>query len=285
MIQIKKLKLLIILFASLLCFMSDLKSQSALTGALRTYGIKINVTDMDKAIDFYCGKIGFEIESKKDYPNMVILKSNDHNKLILNLVRNLVMEGSNDVRTGLTLQVNNYDQATKSLKNKGVDFGDNVKRKEGVGYSIYFSDPFGTQLSTMQVTVYKEEPFIEPRIYNYGILIPDMEKARAFFKMLGFAERSERYLPLDMPLGHSDNTFGFMLHYREGIESLQYNTANDEHIVILFQTDNIETAVKEMKESNIKFIQTKIQESVLGKYISFRDPFGLVYELVEVKKM
>lgn len=278
------MKELFIYLAIIAVFQSGLSQQKE-SIALRTYGIKINVTNMDNAIDFYCSKIGFEIESKNDYPNIVILKSNDHNKLILNLVGNLVLEGPNDVRTGLTLQVNDYDQATKLLKSKGVDFSNNIKRKEGVGYSIYFSDPFGTQLSTMQVTVVKEEHFIEPKIYNYGILIPDMDKARAFFKTLGFVERSERYLPLDMPLGHSDSSFGFMLHYREGIESLQYNTANDEHIVILFQTNNIEIAVKEMKESNIKFIQTKIQESALGKYISFRDPFGLVYDLVEVKKL
>lgn len=261
----------------------DLMAQLKKSDLIRTYGIKINVTDMDKAIYFYSGKIGFEIESKKNYPNMVVLKSNDNNKLIPNLVRNLVLEGPNDVRTGLTLQVNNYDQATELLKSKGVDFGDNVKRKEGVGYSIYFSDPFGTQLSTMQVTVYKEEPFTEPRIYNYGILIPDMEKARAFFKKLGFVERTERYLPLDMPLGHPDNSFGFMLHYRDGIESLHYNTANDEHIVILFQINDIEAKIKEMKKSNIKFVQSKVQQNGLGKYISFRDPFGLVYELIEIK--
>lgn len=279
------MKALIISFSlfALLTSDLDLMAQSKKSELIRTYGIKINVTDMDKAIDFYSEKIGFEIESKKNYPNMVVLKSNDNNKLILNLVRNLILEGPNDVRTGLTLQVNDYDQATELLKSKGVDFGDNVKRKEGVGYSIYFSDPFGTQLSTMQVTVYKEEPFTEPRIYNYGILIPDMEKARAFFKTLGFVERSERYLPLDMPLGHSDNSFGFMLHYRDGIESLHYNTANDEHIVILFQTNDIEAKIKEMKESNIKFVQSKIQQNELGKYISFRDPFGLVYELVEIK--
>jgi catechol 2,3-dioxygenase-like lactoylglutathione lyase family enzyme len=262
---------------------TNLRSQSKDSKLIRTYGIKINVTDMDKAIDFYTGKIGFEVESKKNYPNMVVLKSNDKNKLILNLVRNLVPEGPNDVKTGLTLQVNDYDQATKLLKSKGVNFGDNLKRKEGVGYSIYFNDPFGTQLSTMQVTIYKEEPFIEPRIYNYGILIPDMEKARTFFKTLGFVERSERYLPLDMPLGNADNSFGFMLHYRDGIESLHYNTANDEHIVILFQTIDIEASIKEMKELNIKFVQSKVQQNELGKYISFRDPFGLVYELVEIK--
>lgn len=250
---------------------------------LNTYGIKINVTDMDKALDFYSEKIGFEIESKKDYPKMVTLKTNDSNKLILNLVGNLVREGPYDVRTGLTLQVNDYDEAIKLLKSKGVDFGDNVKRKEGVGYSIYFSDPFGTQLSIMQVTVYKEEPFTEPRIYNYGILIPDMDKARFFFKTLGFVERSERYLPLDMPLGHRDKSFGFMLHYREGIESLYYNTANDEHIVILFQTKNLEASIKLMKEAGVKFIQNKPQENELGRYISFRDPFGLVYELIESK--
>lgn len=272
-----------LLLCSFCLTISEAQTTDSAPLAIRTYGVRINVTDMDKAIDFYSRQLGFEIESKRYYPNLVELKSNDHNKLVLKLVRNLVAEGPKDVKAGLTLQVNDYDKAVAGLKERGVDFGTNVKRKEGVGYSIYFSDPFGTQLSTMQVTVVKEEPFAEPRIYNYGILVPDMDKAREFFKKLGFVERSERYLPLDMPLGHPDKTFGFMLHFREGTEALHYNTSNDEHIVILFKTDDLDSVVGQMKKAGIETVQTKVQESELGRYISFRDPFGMVYELLEVK--
>jgi catechol 2,3-dioxygenase-like lactoylglutathione lyase family enzyme len=69
----------------------------------------------------------------------------------------------------------------------------------------------------MHQTIVKVEPFKEPRIYNFGVLVPDMKAARAFYHdVLGFVERSEKYLPLDLPLGYSDNTFAFMLHYRPG---------------------------------------------------------------------
>lgn len=94
-------------------------------------------------------------------------------------------------------------------------------------------------------------------------------------------ERSQRYLPLDMPLGHPDKTFGFMLHEREGIEAIHYNTANDQHIAILFKKTDLESAIKKMKEAGITIVQKTIQQGYFGKYFSFRDPFGLVYELLE----
>lgn len=154
---------------------------SATVAQIKTYGVKINVTDMDKAIDFYCQKLGFEIATKKAYSNVVELKAGGQGgKLVLNLVNNLVSEKDKDARTSLTFQVNDYDSAFAKLKRNGVDFGNNVKRKEGVGYAIHFSDPFGTTLSMMHVTVVKQEKFIEPKVYNYGILIPDMTRARNF---------------------------------------------------------------------------------------------------------
>jgi uncharacterized glyoxalase superfamily protein PhnB len=86
-----------------------------------------------------------------------------------------------------------------------------------------------------------------------------------------------------MPLGHSDKTFGFMLHEREGVEAIHYNTANDEHVVIMFQTANLDEAFKKLKTAGITIVQKRIQENYMGRHFSFRDPFGLVYELVESK--
>lgn len=251
---------------------------------IKTYGVKINVTNMDKAIEFYEKKVGFVIESKKNYPNIVFLKNDAEEKLALHLVSNLVAESPKDIKAGISLQVNDYDSAVSRMKSNGVDFGNNIKRKEGVGYAISFSDPFGTGLSAMHVTVQKVERFAEPRIYNFGVTVSDMDKARDFFRKLGFLERSQKYLPLDMPLGNPDKSFGFMLHFREGTEALWYNSSNDEHVVIMFKTKNLESTIKAMQEAGIVFVHKKIQENSLGKFISFRDPMGMVYDLVEVKK-
>lgn len=276
----------IIFSVCIFCYAASVAQKDSITPVthFRTYGVKINVTDMDKAIDFYTTKLGFQVESRKDFPKSVLLNSNgSKDKLILNLVNYIVDERETDVKANLTLQVNDYDSAFVRLKSKGVDFGSNIKRKEGVGYAIYFTDPFGTRLSIMHVTVVKEDRFTEPRIYNYGITINDMDTARSFFAKLGFVERSQRYLPLDMPLGHPDKSFAFMLHEREGVEAIHYNTANDEHVVIMFKTANLEEAIRRMKAAGITIIQKKIQQNQLGKYISFRDSFGLVYELFQEK--
>lgn len=251
---------------------------------LKTHGVKINVTGMDKAIEFYNGKMGFAIIDKKHYPQMVVLNSNStEGNIYLNLVNNLAPQSEKDVRAGISFQVNNLDSAMAVMKNRGKDFGKNQKRKEGVGNAISFEDPFGTPLSIMHVTIVQQPHFTEPKIYNYGMLITDMDTARLYFKRLGFVERSKRYLPLDMPLGHPDKTFAFMLHYRDGVENIHYNTSNDEHVVILFKTTDIPATVQQMKKAGVQFVQTKIQEGLLGKWISFRDKFGLVYDLVEVK--
>ena len=251
---------------------------------LRTYAIKINVTDMDKAIGFYADKLGFVIKSKQHYPQMVSLFSNsEEGDIILNKVNNIIGEGENDVKTGISFQVNDLDSAIERLKSKGVNLGNAMKQKEGVGYAISFEDPFGTPLSVMHVTIVKQAYFTEPKIYNYGVLLTDMDKGREFFKQLGFVERSKKYLPLDMPLGHPDKSFAFMLHYRDGVQNIQYNTSNDEHLVIMFQVNDIEEAISKMKQAGVSFVQQKIQENPLGRWISFRDSFGLVYDLLEIK--
>lgn len=249
---------------------------------MRTYGVKINVTDMDKAVDFYCKKLGFQIESSLvDY---TFLKSGDNNKLVLHKTTNLLPESDKESRAGLTLQVNDLDRAIADLKSKGLDFENAIKRKEGVGYAIYVKDPFGKNISLMHQTIVAVAPFDEPRIYNYGFLIPDMQKGIDFYSnALGFLQRSQKYLPTDMPLGHADNSFAFMLHFREGTEPIQHNSSDTEHVVIMFQTSDLDKAIAEMKSKGVKMLHKNPQPSKIGQYISFYDPFGGVCDLVEVK--
>ncbi len=240
---------------------------------------------MKQALDFYRDKLGFIVEDGYPDSNMFFLKeSKEKERIVLNLVKNLLPERIKDNTASFTLQVNDLDSTILSIMNKGIDLGDYQRRKEGVGYAIFINDPFKTRISLMHQTIVKVPWFKEPLIYNYGFLISDMDKARDFYcKKLGFVARSEKYLPLDLPLGHSDKTFAFMLHYREGMVDVQYNAANDEHVVIMFKTNDLAAAIKDLKEKGVTFVQAGIQRSRLGNYISFYDPFGYISELVEIK--
>ena len=237
---------------------------------------------MAKAEDFYCTKLGFEPETRSgDY---VFLKSAKGYKVLLHKVNNLLEENVKETRAGLSLRVNDLDKKIAELKSKGLDFGDNQKRKEGVGYALSLPDPFGKRISLMQITKGNQDPFTEPRVYNYGFQIPDMTKAIEFYRdVIGFKELTQNYMPLDMPLGHQDGSFGFMLHYREGIEPMWHNSSDSEHVVVVFSTTDLNESIKILKDKGVKFVQKKPVDSAMGKTISFYDPFGYVSDLIEVK--
>ena len=254
---------------------------------IRTHGLKINVDDMEKALAFYCGKLGFEVEDRGAYPERVVLKSEGRNKLILNRVEKLGRPSPQESKFAFTLQVNDLDRAIERMRSLGVEFGEPGKRKEGVGDAIYIRDPFGRLISLMHQTIVKVEPFKEPRLYNFGFLIPDMEAGRDFYSnKLGFVVRSEKYLPGDLPLGNTDKTFAFMLHYREGVrparggdpEGAPFNT-------LVFETGDLSAAVKALEARGVKILRRRARKENDGEqHVAFEDPFGNVSELIEASK-
>lgn len=248
---------------------------------LKAHGVRINVTDLDAAMEFYVNKLQFKVENKGK--SEVILLTTEGDRIVLIKVNNLLPELESETRVGFTLLVNDLDSTIARLRRIGVDFGTSQKRKEGVGYAISIFDPFGTAISLMHLTVVNVPRFAEPRLYNYGFKIPDMDRARAFFKQLGFSERSEKYLPNDMPLGHSDNTFAFMLHFRHGVQAVQHNSVHSEHVIALFSARDLVTAVDMLVRAGAIVLDKAPTQGALGKTISFRDPFGYVSEVIEVR--
>jgi catechol 2,3-dioxygenase-like lactoylglutathione lyase family enzyme len=253
--------------------------------SIRTYGVKINVDNMDKALAFYCDKLGFEVEDRRQYPQQVFLKTGDRVKLILNAVKKLRQSSPEDTKVSLTLQVNDLDQAITRMRSLGVEFVEREKRTEGVGFAISIRDPFGRSVSLMHQTIAKVEPFKEPKLYNFGYGIPDMDRARDFYcNKLGFVARSEKYLPLDLPLGHQDKTFAFMLHYRPGIKPITSGTPDAAPFnMIVYETDDLEKAVAALKKSGVKILRDRPQKSAVGDVVVFEDPFGNLSELVSAR--
>lgn len=253
---------------------------------VRAYGVKINVEDMEKALAFYHDKLGFEVEDRGGHPDYVLLKSGGGQKLILNRVKKLKARAHGDTGLSFTLQVNDLEQAILRMKELGVEFAETQRRKEGVGDAISIRDPFGRRISLMHQTVVKVEPFKEPRIYNYGFLIPDMGVGRDFYaNKLGFVVRSEKYLPLDLPLGHPDKTFAFMLHVRPGVQAVRsdYPNAAPPNTLVL-ATRDLRAVMEELRKRGVKILTEQPLKGPRGDYVVFEDPFGNVSEVVEMRE-
>ena len=272
-------------FVLLLICSGNSLAQSETGSLIRTHAVKVNVDDISKALAFYRDKLGFSVADQSD-PSSVVLEAANGGKLILNRVKKLRTVNRTDTKFSFTLQVNDLDQAIERMKTLGVEFGENEKRKEGVGNAIFIKDPFGRLISLMHQTIVKTEPFKEPKIYNYGFLVPDMEKGRDFYSSkLGFVVRSEKYLPLDLPLGHQDKSFAFMLHYRPGVTPVK----NDQPGVmapntLVFQTSNLAAAAEDLRRKGVKILEGESRKTERGNRILIEDPFGNVSELVEVAK-
>lgn len=242
---------------------------------IMTHALKINVDDMSRALDFYVTKLGFDIASRSEFPEKVLLQTDDRISLILNRVDKLQKTQASDSQVVLTLQVNDLDAAIARMKSLGVEIAEPQPRKEGVGNAIYIRDPFGRKISLMHHTIVKVEPFKEPRIYNFGVLVPDMNAGRDFYaSKLGFVVRSEKYLPLDLPLGHRDKSFGFMLHYRPEVQATrsEYPRASPDYSIV-FETANLPKALEALTKAGIEIIAK--QQGV----VIFKDPFGNISEL------
>lgn len=266
---------------------------------IRTHAVKLNVTDMEKALAFYTTQLGFQVADRSGFPNYVVLETNERVKLVLNLVKKLRKTSPTDSDASFTLQVNDLDQAIARMKSLKVQFAEKHPRKEGVGNAISIVDPFGRSISLMHQTIVKVEPFQEPRLYNFGFTVPEMESARRFYtQVLGFQVRSEKYLPLDLPLGHLDKSFAFMLHYRPGIRSVAYKPHQGAALnTVVFETDQFDLATQFLEQAKIQTIPDQSRNltdqkhtSTSGKSnqqrtLSFLDPFGNMSELVEgIKK-
>jgi catechol 2,3-dioxygenase-like lactoylglutathione lyase family enzyme len=253
---------------------------------IRTHGVKVNVDDMEKALAFYEGKLGFEAEDRSGGPDYVVLKSGDREKLILNRVEKLRALGPKDTQLSFTLQVNDLDQTVERMKALGVEFAEKERRKEAVGNAIFIKDPFGRRISLMHQTIVKVEPFKEPKLYNFGFLVPDMQAGRDFYSSkLGFVVRSEKYLPLDLPLGHPDKSFAFMLHYRPGVARVKSDYPRAAAFnTLVFETDDLPAAARELAARGVKILAQHARRGARGSYLVFEDPFGNVSELLEVAR-
>lgn len=105
--------------------------------------VQINVTDMDVATDFYCDKLGFEVLSKKDYPNVVELVQKGFRLVLVRVAKPARIDYPNIAQTLIALQVEDLGATLQDLKKKGVELVYDAPQKFPEGVYSAMRDPFG----------------------------------------------------------------------------------------------------------------------------------------------
>lgn len=234
-------------------------------------GLKINVTDLDKAHEFYAGILGFNVEMDQD---RLLIKEQSLSVIIEETKEGSPQQYPNHVRTGISLLVNKLLPAIDRLRDQDVAIYDTLLARNGVGISIPFQDPFGNVINLIEVQVFDRGPVTEPSIYNAGVTISDMDKAIAFYEeVMGFEEWSRNYLPAALPLKHADGSFAFMIHYQEKLKRSDQPYLLAPGMSLQFEVEDLGKTRAYLERAQVKVRGDKNK-------LVFQDPEGNWLEIV-----
>jgi catechol 2,3-dioxygenase-like lactoylglutathione lyase family enzyme len=111
--------------------------------------IGVYVDDMDRALDFYCGKLGFTVRHK--YDDCLIHLENDGPSLILETTdkpANAEYPGTSQVALGI--ETKNVEETAKKLRDLGADVIHDAPQKFPAGTFMAVRDPAGNLIELLQ---------------------------------------------------------------------------------------------------------------------------------------
>ena len=79
-----------------------------------------------------------------------------------------------------------------------------------------------------------------------------------------------------------DQGFRLILHNAKNPAKINY--PDDAQTMVVWRTSDLAATMEQMKSKGVDFIFSQPQQINVGSFVAFRDPFGNVHELIELKK-
>jgi lactoylglutathione lyase len=112
--------------------------------------IQINVNDMDKAIDFYCVKLGFQIRSREHYPQIVVLDNEPIPLILFKVTKEAAIDYGNAAQTLINIATENLVNTLEGLRAKGVTVIHETPERCPVGIYAAVRDPSGNVVELLE---------------------------------------------------------------------------------------------------------------------------------------
>jgi len=112
--------------------------------------IQINVDNMDEAIDFYSNKLGFPVESKAHYPDIVKLQQEGVTFLLYRVTKKAQIDYPNVAQTLINVVTDDLVGTLDQLKRQGVAILHDRPEPCPVGIYAGVRDPAGNVLELIE---------------------------------------------------------------------------------------------------------------------------------------
>ncbi|TFE02218.1 VOC family protein [Jeotgalibacillus salarius] len=118
------------------------------------------------------------------------------------------------------------------------------------------------------------------KLHMLTIFVTDFEIAKTYYSdLLSWSFIKEDNYHLEM------RTEGTKVHfYLANRNTSPGDYSREARTVFVFETDNIEREMKILQSKGVQFLHVVPNENDFSRYAAFKDPFGNVHELCELKK-
>jgi len=239
----------------------------------------VRVADLDQAVDFYSQLFAFEAVPEDYGPELVVLRNGPVELILQKVERRTKIDYPKVSEAHLNLQVEDLARSLEQLRERKVPLLREEPAQAAIGPHMPITDPSGNLLHVVELS-YHEGPLPKPRVFNFGIKLTDMEKARSFYcDVLGFEVFSEEYYPPVIPLRKS-GALPLVLH--ETAERVAHAPAPSQaQVNLLLAVEEVSRAVRELESRGVEFLEDEPRRTPVGILAAFRDPFGNVHQLIE----
>ncbi len=234
------------------------------------WAFEYGVADVQRAIDFYTGALGFEVEDNNCCTPLKVLR-NGSVRLLLNRIE-AKMPTANASNVHLNMRVGDLTVAAEAVRQKGGTLEDESPQPFALGQSMTIHDPFGNAINLLDVANDNKAADSKPAVFNIGVLGEKLEQIEAFYTSLGFQIFSREYLP-DLPL-QRHGVVALVLH---GGAKSPAKSGTRQGTIVLGVSD-FNAAVKSLQSRGIKISNS----SATAKTAILRDPSGNQLKLMEL---
>lgn len=162
--------------------------------------VEIRVDDYAKAKTFYIEMLGFKPAGQSLGGDRALLVLDEINFVIQQVTQRRKINYESEAHTNLNLAVDSLENFVKRLRAAGCSVLDTVPRPSQIGVYYRVFDPAGNMIHLIEPN-FDMGPMPMPRLFNIGIQIVDMQKARDFYvRELGIPVLTEKYYPPVVPL-------------------------------------------------------------------------------------
>lgn len=244
---------------------------------LAVAALRLGVTDLQPSAAFYVQHCGFQVTNDSSADGFIVLM-NHAVPLVLTRAATPIDVADDQCHVRFNFKTDDLDRTVAAMKSAGVRFVG--EGKSAVGRYATFVDPSGNRHNMKQLFDQKD-PLPTPEVYDVGVAVSDMTKARAFYAdTLGFEVMTEKYYPPVVPFQQRGAAF-FILADGASPKLSKCEYGKTAWSGMAFESRDIAASMKTLRERGVRLLDEQPRRVGPVLCAAFVDPFGNPLELIE----